>query len=99
MSKGISKIQKCILDVLGNKSLQVFAAGSGELTTSELREELLAHELLRDGGNRKSQMASVIRACGSLQRRNLVGGVYRWDDDNPGRYTVVWKLSAIADNS
>ena len=82
-------MQQTIYDALRGIGVRVFKGG-GALDTGELLEELLEHGHLESARPRKQLMATVVRACSSLQRRGLVAGVYRHDVNNPGRYTVEW---------
>jgi hypothetical protein len=89
MSKGISKLQRGILDLLQGKSQgQVYTSGT-ELTTSELLDEMQVRELVKTQ-NRKEALFTIRRACDSLCRRGLIKGTYTRDCDRWGCITVAW---------
>jgi len=92
MSKGLSEIQKTILGLLnGTEKGLVYRNAAGGLDTREIVEELLEREILNQNAPRKQLASTVIRACSSLVRRELIEGLYVPDANNPGRRTISWK--------
>ncbi len=93
MSKGLSKQQTAILGLLRGDVVRQCFAGSGELTTDELAEELIEHGLLRDSMPNKQRLSTVRRACDSLQRRGLVASRYVIHCDYPWAYAISWSVT------
>ncbi len=75
----------------GSVHARVFANVTAGMDTSEILEELIAHDALDDARPRKQLMATVVRACTSLIGRGLVEGHYVADANNPGRQTLTWR--------
>ena len=80
MSRGLSKIQNCIVGLLRGTVRRRCFSGGGALITSELAEELTEHGLLSDQAPFKQRLFVVRRACDSLVRRGVINGEYTWDD-------------------
>jgi hypothetical protein len=95
MSKGISKKQQVILDLLsGDRPRRIYSGSGGNLDTAELLSEV-EEWLFGDKdptGSRKQRMGSLIRSCKSLYSRGLIKGVCVPDCDNPGRKTITWSI-------
>lgn len=98
MSKGLSRIQNCIIGLLrGTVRRRCFPGSGGALITSELAEELMEHGLLSDHAPRKQQLFIVRRACDSLIRRGLIVGEYTRDGEV--NRVVSWsKIESSADS-
>ena len=93
MSKGLGKIQRVVCDLLsGDRAGQVYKTASSGLDTRELLDELLEAGFISAEMPRKQQMATVLRACGGLARRELIRGKYVSDLNNTGRTTVQWTI-------
>ena len=91
MSKGLGKLQRVIFDLLsGSRKGQVYSSSSA-LDTSELLDELVAAGFISDGMPRMQQMASVLRACRGLVKRDMISGKYGPDCNNAGRTTIQWE--------
>jgi hypothetical protein len=91
MTRGLSRAQVVILGLLNRTERPRLFSSGGILDTSELLEELIARDLLREDSPRKQQMYTVVRACRSLVRRGLIEGQYVPDMNNPGRRTISWR--------
>ena len=75
----------------GDRAGQVYATAS-ELDTSEIVDELIEAGFISDEMPRKQQMATVLRACRGLVKRELITGKYVPDGNNVGRTTVQWAI-------
>ncbi len=93
MSKGLGKIQRVIYDLLSGDRMGLVYKNTSGLDTSELLNELLEAEFISNEMPRKQQMATVVRACGGLARRGLIGGEYVPDLNNVGRTTIRWSFA------
>jgi len=83
-------MQRMILGLLNGTEKPLLYNRSDTLTTAELLAELIEHNILDDSRPRKQLMATVLRACASLQRRQLLGGVYGRNYDHGPAITVEW---------
>lgn len=93
MSKGLSKIQQTIMNILtGKERGLVYSNAAGTLTTGELLAELDEREMVNRKVSRKIQLFTVRRACDSLQIRGLLKSKYESDWDANGAKTVSWSL-------
>jgi hypothetical protein len=81
-------MQQAICEVLRGKGRRVYKAGP--LDTKELLAELVSRGVLDDETRpHKHLMATVVRACWSLESRGLLSGAYVVDADD-GRTTIEW---------
>lgn len=95
MSKGLSKMQRRIHGLLSGTESPVFYSSSNKLTTAEILDELIEYGMLDGSRPRKQLMATVLRACDSLCRRELVEGVYGRDVERGPAITVTWSAKAV----
>lgn len=85
-----SKLQRAICDILrGEASLRM----AHPRDTGELLAELAERRLLDEHRPRKQLMATIVRACWSLQIRGLVSGVRVPKAEHIGRETIRWSLA------
>jgi len=83
MSRGISKAQAQIVDLLGD---------SNGMTTGDLLKALVESGHVDDNAPRRQAMATVARACKSLNYRAMVEGERTEDTNHPGRKTIQWRI-------
>jgi hypothetical protein len=75
MSRGLSRLQQGILDLMTGEARPKVYASPDSLETGELLEEMTACGFI-SGRERKQALFTIRRACISLVRRGLLEGKY-----------------------
>jgi len=83
-------MQRMILGLLNGTETPMVYTVSDRWTTAELVDELVKCNLLDETRHLRSLLATVHRACRSLERRKLIEGVYERDWSNGAEIAVGW---------
>lgn len=99
MSRGLSRLQRGIYDLLAGKRRGLVYGSGGPLTTSELVEELIEAGLLADDIPQEQATFTVRRSCYGLVQRGLLKGAPSSHGEHAWIKTITWRAAVTPDSS